>query len=70
MNTTNQQDTKQLFELGLEELAQNHFRFAKKYFRKASSQGHKHANRFLILLCCSKDKTLARDLILCAERRI
>lgn len=59
-----------LFEFGLEELAKNHFSFARKYFRKASCQGHKIANRFLILLCCSKDQNLARDLILCAERRI
>lgn len=57
------------FELGLEELAKSHFRFAKKYFRKASMQGHIAANRFLMLLCCSKDQALARDLILCAKGR-
>ena len=63
-------NTEELFEIGLEELTNNHFRLARKYFRKAARHGHKVAKRFLIFLYCSKDQSLARDLILCAEGRV
>ena len=68
--TINQQDTEKLYKLGLHELTNNHIRFAKKYFEKAALQGHEYANRYFMYLCFEKDKTFARDVILCAERRV
>jgi hypothetical protein len=70
MNTINQQDTEKLLEQGLQELIHNHIKFAKKHFQKAALQGHKYANRYFMCLCFEKDKSFARDVILCAEKRV
>lgn len=67
--TNNQQDTKKLFEQGLQELSNNHITYAKDYFVKAILQGHRLAVRYYVLLCHEKNKAFARDMILCAEKR-
>ena len=58
-----------LFKLGLKALANNHTNFAKRYFEKALLCGHELSVRYYFLLCQTKDKALARDIILCAEKR-
>ena len=63
---TNQREIEKLFEMGLQELESNHISFAKKYLGNAAAQGHEYANKILMFLCCSKDKSFARDVILCA----
>jgi len=70
MYAINQHNTEKLYELGLQELINNHIQFAKKYFQKAALQGHEYANRYFMCLCFEKDKSFARDVILCAEKRI
>ena len=63
-------NARNLFELGMQELANNRIRFAKAYFKKAARQGNQCANKCFLFLCNEKDKALARDLLLCAERRV
>lgn len=63
-------NTKKLFQLGLKELADNRIDFAKKYFEEALLCGHELSVRYYFLLCRTEDKALARDIILCAEKRI
>ncbi|MGD9152751.1 MAG: hypothetical protein PVG30_03720 [Gammaproteobacteria bacterium] len=63
-------NTNKLFQLGLKALANNHINFAKRCFEKALLCGHKLSVRYYLLLCRTKDKDLARDIILCAERKI
>jgi len=62
--------TEKLFQLGLQALADNHVNFAKRHFENALLCGHELSVRYYFLLCCAKDKSLARDIILCAERKI
>ena len=66
----NQAEVEELLRLGLQALVNNRISYAKRYFCNAAVQGHEHANRLLMCLCCSKDPSLARDLILCAERLV
>ncbi|MGD9153133.1 MAG: hypothetical protein PVG30_05715 [Gammaproteobacteria bacterium] len=61
-------NTEKLFQLGLKALADNHINFAKKYFEQALLCGHELSVRYYILLCRTEDKSLARDIILCAEK--
>ncbi|MGD9152901.1 MAG: hypothetical protein PVG30_04490 [Gammaproteobacteria bacterium] len=70
MMQTNQREAEELLQLGLQALVNNRIDFAKKYFCNAAVQGDEHANRLLMFLCCSRDQSLARDIILCAERLI
>lgn len=58
----------QLFQLGLKALADNHINFAKRHFENALLCGHELSVRYYFLLYRAKDKSLARDIILCAER--
>lgn len=58
-----------LFQLGLKSLADNHINFAKRYFENALLCGHELSARYCFLLYRAKDKSLARDIILCAEKR-
>ncbi len=64
------QDIEKLFEQGLQELSDNHITYAKNRFAKAILRGHRLAVRYYVLLCREKDKTFARDVILCAEKQI
>ncbi|MGD9152492.1 MAG: hypothetical protein PVG30_02390 [Gammaproteobacteria bacterium] len=59
-----------LFQLGLKALADNHINFAKLYFEQALLDGHELSVRYHFFLCRTEDKSLARDVILCAERKI
>lgn len=62
--------TEKLFQLGLKALADNQINFAKRHFENALLCGHELSVRYYLLLCSTKDKTLARDIILCAEKKI
>ncbi|MGD9108182.1 MAG: hypothetical protein PVI75_03330 [Gammaproteobacteria bacterium] len=70
MMQTNQREIEKLLKLGLQALVDNRINFAKKHFCNAAAQGHEHANKLLMFLCCSKDPSIARDVILCAEKLI
>lgn len=65
-----QREVEDLLKLGLQALVNNHISFAKKHFCNAAVQGNEYANKLLMFLCCSKDPSLARDVILCAERLV
>lgn len=67
---TNQIEVEELLRLGLQALVNNHINFAKTYFCNAAAQGHVYANKLLMFLCFSKDPSIARDVILCAEELI
>jgi hypothetical protein len=69
-NMRSKKETSKLLELGLQALIDNHFNYAITCFRRAALCGNKLAHRYHMLLRCEKDKSLARDLILCAERRV
>ncbi len=69
-NTRSKKYINRLLDLGLQALIDNRFDYAITYFRRAALCGNELARRYHILLCCEKDKSLARDLILCAERRV
>ena len=72
MNTTmtNKKHTCSYFELGINALADNHFKSAMKYFRESISLGNKRAYTYCNFLRNYEDIMLARDIILCAEKRI
>ncbi|MGD9108168.1 MAG: hypothetical protein PVI75_03255 [Gammaproteobacteria bacterium] len=67
---TNEENMDMYFELAIKALIQNHFKSCMMYFKQSISHGNKRAYTYRNFLCCYKDIILARDIILCAEKRI
>ncbi|MGD9153723.1 MAG: hypothetical protein PVG30_08770 [Gammaproteobacteria bacterium] len=67
---TNEENMDMYFELAIKALIKNHFKSAMKYFKQSISHGSKRAYIYHNFLRCYEDIMLARDIILCAEKRI